>query len=187
MKRTSVNRRQFFDRVGDGLCGAALASLLVQDLYGKAAPKAPDGLDTLPKRPHFAPRAKAVIQLCMQGGPSQVDLFDPKPVLTKFHGKDAPEEFTKVAPAGRSMKGQLMRTHWQFARHGQCGAWVSELLPETAKVIDEIAIIRSMYNVHENHEPACYKWQTGETFPGHPTMGAWVTYGLGSENQSLPA
>ena len=123
----------------------------------------------------------------MQGGPSQVDLFDPKPALNKYHGQEAPEEFTKVAPAGRSMKGKVMRSHWKFARHGQSGAWVSELLPHTAQVIDEIAIIRSMYNVHENHEPACYKWQSGEIFPGHPTLGAWVTYGLGSENQNLPA
>ena len=116
-----------------------------------------------------------------------MDLFDPKPALEKYHGKDASEEFTKVAAAGRSMKGKVMRSHWKFSQHGQSGAWVSELLPHTAKEIDQIAIIRSMYSVHENHEPACYKWQTGETFPGHPTMGAWITYGLGSVNQNLPA
>ena len=182
-----LSRRSFFDHVGAGLYGTALATLLTRDLYAKPHHTQSLALDTRPRRPHFAPRAKAVIQLCMQGGPSQVDLFDPKPALNKFHGKDAPEEFTKVAPAGRSMKGKIMRSHWQFAQHGQGGAWVSELLPHTAKVIDEIAIIRSMYNVHENHEPACYKWQSGETFPGHPTLGAWITYGLGSENQNLPA
>ena len=188
MNPNSINRRQFFDSVQNGLYGAALASLLSSDLYG-AEPhhKAPLPMDTRPRQPHFAPRAKAVIQFCMQGGPSQVDLFDPKPALEKFHGADAPEEFTKVAPAGRSMKGKVMRSHWKFARHGQSGAWVSELLPHTAKMIDEIAIIRSMYNVHENHEPACYKWQSGEIFPGHPTLGAWVTYGLGSVSQNLPA
>ena len=188
MNPNTINRRQFFDSVQNGLYGAALASLLSRDLYG-AEPhhKAPLPMDTRPRQPHFAPRAKAVIQFCMQGGPSQVDLFDPKPALEKFHGADAPEEFTKVAPAGRSMKGKVMRSHWKFARHGQSGAWVSELLPHTAKMIDEIAIIRSMYNVHENHEPACYKWQSGEIFPGHPTLGAWVTYGLGSVSQNLPA
>ena len=188
MNPNTINRRQFFDSVQNGLFGAALASLLSRDLYG-AEPhhKAPLPMDTRPRQPHFAPRAKAVIQFCMQGGPSQVDLFDPKPALEKFHGADAPEEFTKVAPAGRSMKGKVMRSHWKFARHGQSGAWVSELLPHTAKMIDEIAIIRSMYNVHENHEPACYKWQSGEIFPGHPTLGAWVTYGLGSVSQNLPA
>ena len=188
MNPNTINRRQFFDSVQNGLYGAALASLLSRDLYG-AEPhhKAPLPMDTRPRQPHFAPRAKAVIQFCMQGGPSQVDLFDPKPALEKFHGADAPEEFTKVAPAGRSMKGKVMRCHWKFARHGQSGAWVSELLPHTAKMIDEIAIIRSMYNVHENHEPACYKWQSGEIFPGHPTLGAWVTYGLGSVSQNLPA
>ena len=183
-----INRRTFFDRVSDGLYGIGLSSLLMQDLYGEELnTRASLPNDTKPRKPHYAPRAKAVIQFCMQGGPSQMDLFDPKPVLNKLHGKDAPEEFTKVAPAGRSMKGKIMRSHWKFARHGQSGAWVSELLPQTAKEIDHIAIIRSMYNVHENHEPACYKWQTGETFPGHPTLGSWVTYGLGSINQSLPA
>ncbi len=188
MNPNTINRRQFFDSVQNGLYGAALASLLSRDLYGvEPHHKAPLPMDTRPRQPHFAPRAKAVIQFCMQGGPSQVDLFDPKPALEKFHGADAPEEFTKVAPAGRSMKGKVMRSHWKFARHGQSGAWVSELLPHTAKMIDEIAIIRSMYNVHENHEPACYKWQSGEIFPGHPTLGAWVTYGLGSVSQNLPA
>ena len=188
MNPTPINRRQFFDSVQNGLYGAALASLLTRDLYGKEPHHKPVlPMDTRPRQSHFAPRAKAVIQFCMQGGPSQVDLFDPKPALNKYHGQDAPEEFTKVAPAGRSMKGKVMRSHWKFARHGQSGAWVSELLPHTAKVIDEIAIIRSMYNVHENHEPACYKWQSGEIFPGHPTLGAWVTYGLGSESRNLPA
>ena len=188
MNPIGINRRTFFDRVGDGLYGAALASLLTRDLYGtEPHHKSALPTDTKPRQPHFAPRAKAVIQFCMQGGPSQVDLFDPKPVLEKLHGKDAPEEFTKVAPAGRSMKGQIMRSHWKFAQYGQGGTWVSELLPETAKEMDHIAVIRSMFNVHENHEPACYKWQSGETFPGHPTMGSWITYGLGSVNQNLPA
>ncbi len=188
MGLNQINRRTFFDRVSDGLYGIGLSSLLMQDLYGEELnTRASLPNDTKPRKPHYAPRAKAVIQFCMQGGPSQMDLFDPKPVLNKLHGKDAPEEFTKVAPAGRSMKGKIMRSHWKFASHGQSGAWVSELLPQTAREIDHIAIIRSMYNVHENHEPACYKWQTGETFPGHPTLGSWVTYGLGSINQSLPA
>jgi len=183
-----INRRTFFDRVSDGLYGIGLSSLLMQDLYGEEPNnRTSRPTDTKPRKPHFAPRARAVIQFCMQGGPSQVDLFDPKPLLNKLHGKDAPEEFTNVASAGRSMKGKIMRSRWKFARHGQSGAWVSELLPQTAREIDHIAIIRSMYNVHENHEPACYKWQTGETFPGHPTLGSWVTYGLGSINQSLPA
>ncbi len=188
MSLNAINRRTFFDRVSDGLYGAGLSALLAQDLYGeKPHHSAALPTSTKPRNPNFKPKAKTVIQFCMQGGPSQVDLFDPKPALEKYHGKDAPEEFTKVAPAGRSMKGKIMRSHWKFARHGQSGAWVSELLPHTAKEIDQIAIIRSMFNVHENHEPACYKWQSGETFPGHPTMGAWSTYGLGSVNQNLPA
>ena len=148
MNPNTINRRQFFDSVQNGLYGAALASLLSRDVYG-AEPhhKAALPMDTRPRQPHFAPRAKAVIQFCMQGGPSQVDLFDPKPALEKFHGSDAPEEFTKVAPAGRSMKGKVMRSHWKFTRHGQSGAWVSELLPHTAKMIDEIAIILSLIHI----------------------------------------
>ncbi|MDP7017290.1 MAG: DUF1501 domain-containing protein [Pirellulaceae bacterium] len=141
----------------------------------------------LPKRPHHRPAARSVIHLCMQGGPSQVDLFDPKPALQKYDGQTAPRELTGNAIFEKDRQGKLMVSPWKFARHGRCGAWVSELLPHTAKLVDTMSIIRSMYNVHPNHEPAIYKLQSGLTFPGHPAFGAWIVYGLGAENQNLPA
>ncbi len=195
-RTATLSRRSFFDRIGDGLCGAALAQLLGADfaggkLYAEEAAHGefsqPRGFDLLPKAPHFPAQAKAVIHLCMQGGPSQVDLFDPKPALTKYDGQTPPRELTKNAVFETDRTGTLMRSPFKFARHGQSGAWVSEALPHIAGEVDQLAIIRSMYNVHPNHEPAIYKLQSGQTFPGHPTLGSWVTYGLGAENQNLPA
>ena len=174
MNPNTLNRRQFFDSVQNGLYGAALASLLSRDLYGRSRIIRRRCQWTRVHASRTAPRAKAVIQFCMQGGPSQVDLFDPNRRWRNFTGRMLRGNSPK-SPWPGSMKGKVMRSHWKFARHGQSGAWVSELLPHTAKMIDEIAIIRSMYNVHENHEPARYKRQSGEIFPGHPTLGAWVT------------
>jgi hypothetical protein len=191
-----LTRRSFFDRLGDGVYGAALAYLLGEGVTGSTAPAAehdpaapgPRRLFNLkPKPPHFQPRAKSVIHLCMQGGPSQVDLFDPKPALDKFHGDSPPRELTKGAVFENDRTGTLMRSPFKFARHGQCGAWVSDVLPHIAQEVDQLAIIRSMYNVHPNHEPAIYKLQSGQTFPGHPVFGSWIAYGLGTENQNLPA
>lgn len=181
----SPTRRGFFDRIGDGLLGAALTSLLSDDLYGNPSPQR--RFDLEPERPHFPARANSVIHLCMQGGPSQVDLFDPKPALKKHHGSSPPRELTENAVFEKDRDGSLMQSPFAFAQHGNCGAWVSELLPNIASQVDELALIRSMYNVHPNHEPAIYKWQTGKTFPGHPVLGSWITYGLGTENQNLPA
>lgn len=180
-----LTRRRFFDRAADGLMGAALASLLGQDLYGKPIPQTEFNLKAKPT--HFPGQANSVIHLCMQGGPSQVDLFDPKPALKKYHGSAPPRELTENAVFETDRDGALMESPFQFAQHGQCGAWVSELLPGIAQEVDQMAIIRSMYNVHPNHEPAIYKWQTGKTFPGNPVFGSWITYGLGTENQNLPA
>jgi len=192
-----LSRRRFFDRVSDGIYGAALAYLLQDGSLagGAQAEEGPhdsrrEGLlpfDLKPKHPHFAPQANSVIHLCMQGGPSQVDLFDPKPALSRYHGGPPPRELTENAIFETDRTGSLMQSPFQFARHGQCGAWVSELLPHIAGQVDSLAIIRSMYNVHPNHEPAVYKLQSGQTFPGHPTFGSWIAYGLGSENQDLPA
>ena len=123
----------------------------------------------------------------MHGGPSQVDLFDPKPALVKFHGKSPPRELTQNAVFENDRNGSLMQSPWQFAQHGASGAWVSELLPHTAREVDSLCVIRSMYNVHPNHEPAIFKLASGQTFPGHPTFGSWISYGLGTENQNLPA
>ncbi|MCA9173157.1 MAG: DUF1501 domain-containing protein [Planctomycetales bacterium] len=180
---SELSRRGFFDRAASGLMGAALAGMLADDLRGA------DGkpLDLSPQQPHFAPRARSVIHLCMQGGPSQVDLFDPKPALQKYHESTPPRELTANAVFENDRRGKLMQSPWKFRQHGQSGAWMSELLPHLAREADSLCIVRSMYNVHPNHEPAIFKLQTGQTFPGHPSFGSWITYALGSENQSLPA
>ncbi|MEO2024260.1 MAG: DUF1501 domain-containing protein [Fuerstiella sp.] len=177
-----TTRRSFFRNTTDGLFGAALASLLSNDVYGQSLES---GL-AAPKT-HFVPKAKAVIHLCMQGGPSQVDLFDPKPALKKYDGKEPPRELTENAVFETDRRGQLMQSPWKFRQHGSSGAWVSEVMPHIAREVDELCIVRSMFNVHSNHEPAIFKLVSGQTFPGHPTFGSWISYGLGSENKNLPA
>ena len=176
-----VTRRNFFGNMADGLCGAALASLLSRDLYG-----ADRVFDLKPRPPHFGPKAKSVIHLFMNGGPSQMDLFDPKPVLDKHHGE---AYFDKVAAdlTGPEQAGGLMRSPFQFAQYGKSGMWVSELMPHLAEHVDDLCVIRSMHTTHPNHEPALFEIHSGRTLPGRPSLGSWVVYGLGSENQSLPA
>ena len=184
-----LSRRSFFNHAGEGLLGTALATLLSDDLSAAGTEKEPGYrsiYDLKPQQPHFEPSAKAVIQLFMQGGPSQVDLFDPKPALKKYHGKTTPKEFTEGAFA-RDRVGVLMDSSFKFAQHGKTGAWISDALPHMAKEADQLSFIHSMFNVHSNHEPAIYKMQSGQIFPGHPTFGSWVVYGLGSENQNLPS
>ena len=189
----TTSRRTFFSRIADGIGGAAMLSLLNDDLFtGQSlaadahGPAKPRSFDLKPKATHFPPRAKAVIQLFMQGGPSQVDLFDPKSELTKNDGKSILKEIAKDLSSPDSAGG-LMGSPFKFAQHGQAGTWVSELMPNVARHIDDIAIVRSMFNTHQNHEPALFKIQSGKLMPGLPSIGAWVTYGLGSENQNLPA
>jgi len=184
-----ISRRAFFDRVSDGLYGTALAALLSRDLYG-ATDALPEGhrriYDLKPHPPHFEPKAKSVIHLFMNGGPSQMDLFDPKPALEKHHGESY---FDKVAAdlTVPEQSGGLMKSPFKFAQYGKSGAWVSEAMPHLTEVIDDLAFIRSMQTVHPNHEPALFMIQSGRIIPGRPSMGSWVVYGLGSENQSLPA
>ncbi|QVL34105.1 DUF1501 domain-containing protein [Telmatocola sphagniphila] len=182
-----LTRRGMFQSVSGGLCGAALSYLVGDTLTGSAqllASEKPG--DLKPRPPHFAPKAKSVIHLFMNGGPSQMDLFDPKPELDKHHGQAYADriageiEFLKDA-------GSLMRSPFKFAKHGQCGAWVSEAMPHLAGVVDEVAFIRSMFTTNLTHEPAVYLIQTGKMGPGRPTLGSWVVYGLGSENQNMPA
>ncbi len=181
----SLTRRGFFSRMSSGMCGAALTWLLSQDLRAGEGSSSPH-LDLKPRQPHFAPKAKSVIHLFMNGGPSQMDLFDPKPELDKRHGKTYVD---KIAGEIEFIKdaGALMRSPYQFAQHGKCGAWVSEVMPHLAMSVDDIAFIRSMYTTNLTHEPAVYLIQSGKMGPGRPTVGSWVVYGLGSENQNLPA
>jgi len=186
----NVTRRAFFDRVADGLYGVALMTLLSSDVYGAPPPGADEGTraayDLEKRSPHFAPKAKSVIHLFMNGGPSQMDLFDPKPMLEKHHGEPY---FDKVAAdlTTPESAGGLLRSPFKFKQFGKSGAWVSDAMPHFSEVVDDVALIRSMYTMHPNHEPALFAIQGGRIIPGRPSMGSWVVYGLGTENQSLPA
>ncbi len=191
-ERRPLSRRAFFDRVSDGLYGMGLASLLSRDLYGATvgADDLPDGhrrsYDLKARPPHFEPKAKSVIHLFMNGGPSQMDLFDPKPMLEKHHGEPY---FDKLAAdlTSPEQSGGLMRSPFKFAQHGKSGAWISDAMPHLTEVVDDLAIIKSMYTMHPNHEPALFMIQSGRIIPGRASMGSWVAYGLGTENQNLPA
>jgi len=184
--RNAITRRDFTQGIAGGFCASALAYLLGQDARGSAqeTPAAP--ADLRPRPPHFPARAASVIHLFMNGGPSQMDLFDPKPMLDRHHGEPyfnrIPGEVENPQSAGA-----LMRSPFRFARRGQCGMWVSEAMPHLAGQVDDIALIRSMYTTNLTHEPALYLIQTGRMGPGRPSLGSWVVYGLGSESQNLPA
>ena len=142
--------------------------------------------DLKPRNPHFDPSADAVIHLFMNGGPSQMDLFDPKSELDRNHGKSY---FDKIAGEIENVQeaGALIRSPFKFPKHGECGMEISDAMPHLAKRADDIALIRSMHTTNLAHEPALHKIQSDRTLSGQPTMGAWITYGLGSENQNLPA
>jgi hypothetical protein len=139
-----------------------------------------------PRAPHFLPKAKAVIQLFQNGGPSQVDLFDPKPMLTKFAGSAPSRDIVNQIEFADQV-GSVLPSPFRFSKHGKCGMEISEVLPHLAECVDDITLIRSMYGEHFNHEPSLYLMHTGRTLPGRPSLGSWVVYGLGSENQNLPA
>ena len=174
-----MNRRDFFGRFGLGLGGAALASLWNGEARG-----------ALPA-PHFAPKAKRIIYLFMSGGPSQLDLFDHKPLLNERNGQDLPESVRRgqrlTGMSGNQATLPLAGSLFKFARHGESGAWISDLLPETAKVADELCFVRSLHTEAINHDPAITFFQTGSQLAGRPSMGAWLSYGLGSANENLPA
>jgi hypothetical protein len=182
-----MTRRSFFGRTATGIGAAALSQLLGRDLHAKQ-----DAVDLggLPGLPHFAPRAKRVIYLFMSGGPSQMETFDYKPHLTKVAGKELPDSvrggqrLTGMTSTQKSFP--IAASKFAFERHGQTGAYVSELLPHTAKIVDELCFIRSVHTEAINHDPAVTFFQTGSQIAGRPSMGAWATYGLGSESQDLP-
>ena len=190
IRKSVLSRRGFFSSVGDGFYGAALASLLGADLFQANPAWAATGnrkvYDLKLRAPHFEPKAKAVIHLFMNGGPSQVDLFDHKPLLEKYSGQPPSRELTNDIEFADQMGG-LMPSPFKFAKHGESGLEISELLPHISKQADDIALIRSMFGGHFNHEPSLFLMQTGRLIPGRPTLGAWVIYGLGTENQNLPA
>ena len=184
-------RRQFFGNVGIRLGGVAMAAL-AQSSAGRLLGAAPERVHPpLPGLPHFAPKAKSVIYLHMNGAPSQLDLWDHKPGLKAFFDKDLPDSVKNGQRITTMTSGQtrfpVAPSMFQFAQHGQCGRWVSELLPHTARIVDDIALIKTVQTNAINHDPACTFVMTGAEIPGKASLGSWLAYGLGSENNDLPA
>jgi hypothetical protein len=184
-----MDRRQFFGRFALGLGGAALFNLLNQNVRATSATSNP--FKGILDAPHFAPKAKRVIYLFMSGGPSQHDLFDYKPLLNKMNGEDLPES-VRMGQRLTGMTGfqahfPLAGSIFKFAQHGKSGAWMSDLMPQTAKIADDLCFIKSMHTEAINHDPAITFFQTGSQLAGRPSMGSWLSYGLGSANENLPA
>ncbi|HAM73022.1 MAG TPA: sulfatase [Verrucomicrobiales bacterium] len=181
-------RRHFLKRAPGGLGAMALTSLLTRDHPAAAATPSPSSSDPLAARaPHFRPRARRVIYLHLTGSPPHLDLFDYKPELVKRNGQDCPDAFLKGKRfAFTSGTPKLLGTPRTFTRHGQGGVWLSDALPHLQGVADELCVIRSMHTDQFNHAPAELLVYTGSPRPGRPSIGSWVTYGLGSENENLP-
>lgn len=180
----SVTRRRFLQGCGTGMGSLALASLLNPRLMaaGAGAPSA-QALG-----PHFAPKAKNIIYLFQSGGPSHLDLFDYKPELNKRDGQPVPEDLVKnirLAQIGKN--AALLGTRYKFAQYGQSGVWLSELLPHLQTIVDDVCFVQGFYSEAFNHDPATLFMNTGAQLSGRPAMGSWFSYGLGSENQDLPA
>ena len=182
----NINRRRFLSRLSLGIGSVALGSLLIPDLFSKGEEElAMTGL------PHFAPRAKRIIYLFQNGAPSQLDLFDYKPMLQKMQGQDLPASVRMgqrlTGMTSDQKKFPLAGTVFQFGEYGRARAQISELLPHTAGVVDDLCIIKTLFTEAINHDPALTFFQTGAQVGNRPSMGAWLSYGLGSENKNLPA
>ena len=182
----NMNRRRFLSRLSLGIGSVALGSLMIPDLFSSGGEKA-----MMTGLPHFAPRAKRIIYLFQNGAPSQLDLFDYKPKLQEMFGEDLPPSVRQgqrlTGMTADQKKFPLAGTKFQFNQYGQSRAWISELLPYTAKAVDDICFIKSMYTEAINHDPALTFFQTGAQVGNRPSMGSWMSYGLGSENKNLPA
>lgn len=183
----NLTRRHFFGRHATGIGIAALASLINPNALAAAERKHRG----LPGLPQFSPKAKRVIYLFQSGGPSQIELFDYKPRMVEFQGNDLPESVRMGQRLTAMSSGQarfpVVPSRFKFAQHGKSGAWVSELLPHTAKIADDLTFIKSMHTEAINHDPAVTFFQTGSQIAGRPSMGAWVAYGIGAESDDLPA
>jgi hypothetical protein len=179
------SRRSFLNEVACGLGSIALGDLLTADRLTAAS--APETNPLAPRKPHFPGKAKSVIFMFMEGGPSQIDLFDPKPELMKWHGKPAPESIVKqLQLAFTKPNAAVLASPRQFTKHGQCGMEISDWLPHTASNADDICLVRSMFTDAFNHHPGQLLLMTGSQQFGRPTLGAWSIYGLGSESKDLP-
>jgi len=186
----TMTRRRLFGRAASGIGVGALASLLGNDGFA-AAPALDSKTGGLEGLPHFAPKAKRVIYLFQSGAPSQIDLFDHKPLMRKFHGQELPDSVRGGQRITGMTSGQdslpVAASLFDFHQHGQSGTWLSELLPHHGKIVDDVALVKTVQTDAINHDPAITFIQSGSQQPGRPSLGAWLSYGLGSENQNLPA
>ncbi|MDX1983430.1 MAG: DUF1501 domain-containing protein, partial [Bryobacteraceae bacterium] len=177
-----LNRRDVLRAAANGFGALALQHLLVRD--GLAKPR----VNPLAAKPaHFAGKAKSVIFLFMVGAPSQIDTFDPKPLLKKYEGQNLPESFGKVSSQFTDGSTPILSSPWQFKQYGKSGAWVSDLWPNLSGCVDDICFVRNFYTESVVHAPAMYQVHSGRILMGYPSLGSWVTYGLGSESENLPA
>ena len=190
--RPAVSRREFLNRAGAGFGSLALSFMLAQEAIAEGKAKGEKGKafnPMSPKQPMFPGKAKSVIFLFMYGGPSQVDTFDPKPDLIKFHGKGmdtALHNVGEIKTFGGDSHAPLMRSPYEFKKYGKSGIEVSDLFPHVGECVDDICFVRSLYGDSNNHAPALFEMNTGSILQGYPSVGSWVTYGLGSVNQDLP-
>lgn len=189
-----IDRRRFFGRSASGVGIMALSQLLSNDLMAQSAgvsAEGSEGTGGLPGLPHFLPKAKRVIYLFQSGGPSHLDLFDYKPVVVKQSGSDLPDSIRQgqrlTSMSADQAHFPVVPSAFKFAQHGQSGAWISDLMPHTAKVADDLCFLKSVHTDQINHDPAVTFAQTGFQLAGRPSMGAWINYGLGSVNKDLPA
>ena len=173
------SRRDFFSKAGSGLAGMALSAMVAEGAKPNSDPLAP-------KKGHMVPKAKNVIWLFMEGGPSHIDLFDPKPKLNEMDGQKMPASFGKIITAMGTGSNTLMASPRKWKQHGQAGTWVSDWYPEIAKHVDDMAVVRSCWANGLNHVGSVCQMNTGDILAGRPSLGAWVTYGLGSANKNLP-
>ena len=191
---TQLNRRDFLTKAGLGFGSIALSSILQAGTSPSARIQEAAGTDPAVtpfiRGPHFSPKAKRIIYLFQSGGPSQLETFDYKPALAKWHGQEIPDSIKSTQRNSGMVAGQstfpLVKSIYDFKQYGQSGAWVSELLPYTAGIVDELCIVKSVFTEAINHEPAVMFVQTGSQQSGRPSMGSWLSYGLGSDNQNLP-
>jgi Protein of unknown function (DUF1501) len=182
-------RREFLWQTGGGFTGVALASMLAEDGFMDSQAYAADGVSRFnnplaPKKPHFPAKAKSVIFLYMYGGPSQIDTFDYKPGMKGMDGKTI--KVTTFGRGGHKNEGRIVEPKWDFKQYGKCGAWVSDLFPNLATCVDDIAFIKSMTADSPIHGSAMIQMNTGKILSGSPCIGSWVNYGLGTVNQNLP-
>ena len=189
-KQFSKSRRNFLRKSSLGFGSIALSSMLSPSL-GMAKNFSSPNIFSTNGLPHFIPKAKRVIYLFQSGGPSQIETYDYKPLLEKWHGSEIPQSLKETQRNSGMVEGQssypLVKSIFNFKQYGQSGAWVSELFPHTAEIVDELCIIKSMKTDAINHEPAVMFVQTGSQLTGRPSIGSWLSYGLGSDNKDLPS